>query len=81
MKPYFVELKITAVVMAENESQAIKVCNAKKIEICQDADFKADKVLKLNSLAQLKILDSDWCGNCSAFNGDYTPLKKLLPEQ
>lgn len=81
LKPYFVELKITAVVMAESEIDALGVAEIEAREICFDGELTADDATELNSLEQLKRLDGEWDGMCVPYNGDgSTRLKDLLPE-
>ena len=81
LKPYFVELKITAVVMAESEIDALGIAEREAREICFDGELTADDATELNSLEQLKRLDDEWDGMCLPYNGDgNTRLKDLLPE-
>jgi len=81
LKPYFVELKITAVVMADSVIDALCVAESKTREICSDGELIADNATELNSLEQLKHLDHERDGMCLPYNGDgNTRLKDLLPE-
>lgn len=81
LKPYFVEMKITAVVMAESEIDALCVAEREAREIYSDGALAADNATELNSLEQLKRLDGEWNGMCLPYNGDgNTRLKNLLPE-
>lgn len=81
LKPYFVELKITAVVMAESEIDALGVAKSEAREICRDGELTADDATEVKSLEQLTRLDHEWDGMCVPYNGDgNTRLKDLLPE-
>lgn len=81
LKPYFVELKIIAVVMAESGTDALGVAECYAEQICNDGELTADGATELNSLEQLKGCDDGWNGMCVPFGGDgNTPLKDLLPE-
>ena len=81
LKPYFVELKITAVVMAESVIDAMGVAESEAHEICRDGELTADDAIELNSLEQLKRLDDGWDGMFLPYNGDGNArLKDLLPE-
>lgn len=81
LKPYFVELKISAVVMAESEIDALCVAESEAREICGDGELTADDATEVKSLEQLKRLDGEWDGMCLPYNGDgNTRLKDLLPE-
>ena len=81
LKPYFVELKITAVVMAESEVDAFLVAESEAREICGDGELVADDATEVTSLEQLKRLDNEWDGMCLPYNGDgSTRLKDLVPE-
>lgn len=81
LKPYFVELKITAVVMAESVIDAMVVAEAEARDIVGDGELTADDAIELHSLEQLKQLDREWDGMCLPYNGDGgTRLKDLLPE-
>jgi hypothetical protein len=81
MKAFFVEMKITAVVMADSEQDAISVANRDAREICNDGEMSAEVVVALTHLNQLKDLDDSWDGLCIPYGGDgNTRLKDLLPE-
>lgn len=81
LKPYFVELRISAVVMADSEINAMTEAEFHAREICRDGDMACDDVTSLTSLEHLQRLDREWDGNCIPYNGDgNTRLKELLPE-
>jgi hypothetical protein len=81
LKPYFVELKIAAVAMAESEIDALCVAESEAREICGDGELTADYATEVKSLEQLTRLDREWDGMCLPYNGDgNTRLKDLLPE-
>ena len=81
LKPYFVELKISAVVMAESEIDALCVAESEAREICGDGELTADDATEVKSLEQLTRLDREWDGMSLPYNGDgNTRLKDLLPE-
>lgn len=80
-KPYFVELRITAVVMATSLVDAMAIAEDEAREICSDGELTAEDAAELNSLEQLKRLDPEWDGMCIPYNWDgNTRLKDLLPE-
>ena len=54
LKPYFVELKITAVVMAESVIDALCVAESEAREICGNGELAADDATEVTSLEQLK---------------------------
>lgn len=81
MKPYFVELRITAVVMADSEIDAMVTAESEAREIVRDGELGADDATELTSLEHLKRLDPEWDGRCLPYNGDgRTRLDELLPE-
>ncbi|MCB4358472.1 hypothetical protein [Quatrionicoccus australiensis] len=81
LKPYFVELKISAVVMAESNIDAMAVAENGQFDISYDCEFTADEAIEIKSIEHLKRLDGLWDGMCLPYNGDgNTRLKDLLPE-
>lgn len=81
-KPYFVELRISAVVMAESEMEALGVAESEASDICFDSDLTADDAIEITSLEHLRRLDPLWDGECLAYNGDgVTRLREILPEK
>jgi hypothetical protein len=82
LRPYLVEMTITAVVMAESEVRAMAKTEASAFDICHDGDLSATDATAIDSLEYLARLDSDWDGDCLPYGGDgVTPLKALLPEE
>ena len=81
MKPYFVELRIGAVVMAESVMGAMLAAESESREILRDGELEADEATELTSLEQMGRTISGWDGGCIPYNGDgNTRLKDLLPE-
>lgn len=81
MKPYFVELYVTAVVMADSKIAAMCAAESNSYEIVRDCELTADGATELASLEQLSRLDQGWGGECIPYDGDgNTRLKDLLPE-
>ena len=82
LKPYFVELRITAVVMADSVVGAMSEAEASAWDICRGGDLAADDAVAVKSLEHLARLDSEWDGECLPYGGDgSTRLKELLPEE
>lgn len=77
MKPYYVTLTISAVVMADNAMEAMAFAESEAREICGDGELTAEDAEEVTCLAQLV---GGWCGECAPYNGDGTTLKDLLPE-
>ncbi|BBE51167.1 hypothetical protein OYT1_ch1620 [Ferriphaselus amnicola] len=82
LKAYFVEMKITAVVMAEDRFSAVVEAESLTNEIMMTSDANIDRVVLVESLDQFATLDPDWDGECVPF-GYYgnTRLKDLLPQE
>lgn len=82
LKPYFVELKITAVVMAESMMDAMGVAEAEAQDIARDGELTAEDAIAVKSLEHLQRLDSSWDADCLPYNGDGArTLRHLLPEE
>lgn len=80
-KPYFVELKITAVVMATSITDAMVVAKKNAHDIFFDGELSADEAEEVKSLEHLQRLCAAWDGRCTPYGGDgNTRLKDLLPE-
>lgn len=81
LKPYFVELKITAVVMAASEAQAMARAESGSSSIVSDGQMECESAELIESLQDLSQMDSEWNGECIPYYGDrQTTLKMLLPE-
>jgi len=81
MKPYFVTLQISAVVMAESVMDAMLAAESESREILRDGELEADEATELTSIEQLIRTITGWDGGCIPYNGDgNTRLKDLLPE-
>lgn len=85
MKPYFVELRMTAVVMAESESDAIIEASSLTYDIWSDNDAEVIGAEEVKSLAHLSRLDHKWNGECTPY-GQYETdedkrLNQILPEK
>ena len=78
MKPYTVELTITAIVMATSEMDAHKAA------IENRRDIWSDVVPNVGVIREIKALDrlpESWDPDCLPYGGDgETRLKDLLPE-
>lgn len=81
MKPYLVELKVTAVVMANSEVEAMLEADFHTLDIVRDGEFVCDEAVEVTSLEHLAELDQEWDGECIPY-GDETErrLKDILPE-
>lgn len=80
-KPYFVELRVTAVVMADSEIDAMVIADLESREIVSDNDLEADCAVLLNGLDELQRFDGNWDGDCIPYGDDgNTRLKDILPE-
>lgn len=81
LKPFFVELKVTAVVMAESEAQAMVKAESSASSIISDEGISAEHAEQVESLAEVRGLDPKWTGDSIPYGGDGTlKLKDLLPE-
>lgn len=81
LKPYFVELKITAVVMATSETQAMVCAESRASSIVSDEQIGCCSAELIESLEELSRMDPEWDGDCIPYFGDgQTSLKMLLPE-
>lgn len=78
MKPYYVEMAVKAVVMADNEADALMQGRARASEIVRDQGADPQQSTLLQSLAHLTSLDSSWSGRCLPYGGDVA-LSELLP--
>ncbi|MFZ2403701.1 MAG: hypothetical protein WAW41_01090 [Methylobacter sp.] len=80
-KPYFVEIKIKIVVMAESLVDAIMFGEENINNILADGVSVDGAARDLLSLDQLYDLDPEWDGGSIPYNNDDTMLKDLLPEK
>lgn len=79
LKPYFVELRVNAVVMAESVIDAMAVAECEARDIVSDCDMDAEDAVEVKSLEHLARLDHKWDGECIPYNGDgNTRLKDIL---
>lgn len=81
LKPYFVELTYTAVVMAADESAAESTAESAAYRIVSDCADPFFSATELRSITHLKRLDSRWDGDCGAYGGDEPRLSTVLPEE
>ena len=80
LKPYFVELTVTDVVMAESPLQAHLVAEEHASAIIRDTELSADSAVLVESLEHLARLEPEWEGGCVPYGGDgNTRLSALLP--
>lgn len=78
MKPFIVELKVTAVVMAESDKDAYNVAHSKSAEIVGD-ELEVDVQ---GELTCLRHLPDGWEPDCVPYGGDGdTMLRDLVPEE
>lgn len=80
-KPYYVELKIGFVVMAESFVDAIMFGEENINNILADGVSVEGAARDLHSLEQLYDLDPGWDGSSIPYNNDDTMLKYFLPEK
>lgn len=77
LKPYFVTIAYTAVVMAESELDARSVADTRAREICSDEAADITTGSEVACIADLKA--HGWCGEELAYGGDgKTKLKDIL---
>jgi hypothetical protein len=82
LKPFYVTLTYSAVVMAASERDAERAAERDAFEIVSDqGDPALDSVVEVKSLAHLKRLDSAWEPDCCANGGDKPRLRDVLPEE
>lgn len=82
VKPYYVELKVTAVVMAKSELDAHFVAERHHNDILRDSDLEADYAVEVSSMKEMRDLDASWTGDCIPFGGDEkTCLQDIVPEE
>ncbi|MBT9493893.1 MAG: hypothetical protein IV107_16460 [Paucibacter sp.] len=82
LKPFFVRLTYTAVVMAED-------CRAAEVEsegimsriVGDSANAAEVEAVELTSIAQLTGLDPAWSAACCAYLGDEPTIGNILPER
>lgn len=68
LKPYFVTLETTAVVMAEDSDHAYDVARLERRDICSDADMTILVGSEVTSEAELSV--HDWSGDALPYGGD-----------
>lgn len=76
MKPFFIEYRFTAVVMAENEHRAAIKARGYAYDALRDAEPEIKSVRELRGLDELT---DGWNGECAPYGGE-SDLKDLLPE-
>ena len=81
LKPYFVELTYTAVVMAACAGDAEFKAESLGHRIVGDCGAPWCNATEVRSLDHLKRLDSGWDGNCGAYGGGEPRLSEVLPEE
>ena len=81
MKPYFVTLSVSVVVMAESKLEAMLEAESNVSKICRDNGLEPDEVVEITSLEKLSHLSSEWDGQCFPYNCDKNlRLVDILPE-
>lgn len=68
LKPYFVTLEVTAVVMAEDADHAYDVARLERCDICSDVDMSIFVGSEITSEAELSA--HDWHGDELPYGGD-----------
>lgn len=82
LKPYFVELRINAVVMAASEAHAMVRAESLASNILSDGELGAESAELVESLKELASLDPEWEGGCLPYGGDgQMTLAEMLPEE
>lgn len=81
-KPYWVELRTTAVIMAETADEAERIAPQYARACFEDeGPVIAEGAIEITSLAALEHLDGEWTGDCVPYNEkNGTPLSELLPD-
>ena len=74
-----VEMTVLAVVVAQDEFQAIEIASKSKDEILRDCGDPAFDVC--GTVKSLSNLDGGWCGGCIPYGGDTdSTIADLLPQ-
>ena len=82
LRPYWVEFRVGAMVMARSDTDAVKVGESCRSTICSDNGLEVDFSTPIDSLAELRATADGWDGDCVPYGGDgETKLKDLLPEE
>jgi hypothetical protein len=77
LKPYFVTIEYTAVVMAKSDLDARSVADIEAHEICREEGPDITTGTEVTCIADLKA--RGWCGEELAYGGDgQTKLKDIL---
>jgi hypothetical protein len=77
LKPYFVTLEVTAVVMAEDADHAYDVARMERRDICSDVDMSIFVGSEVKTEADLSA--QDWTGDDLPYGGDdRTKLRDIL---
>lgn len=77
LKPYFVTLEVTAVVMAEDADHAYDAARSSKRDIFSDVDVSIFVGSQVTSESELSAYD--WDGMCIPYGGDgRTRLKDIF---
>lgn len=81
MKPYFVTLSVSAVVMAESKFEAMLEAESNAGKICRAYGLELEEVVEITSLEKLSHLSSELDGQCFPYNCDKNlRLVDILPE-
>ena len=79
MKPFKIELTVTAVVMAEDESHAFEVAAQRHRDILGDVWVGLVSLSQAEPIPTLADLPKHWDGMCIPYNGDgNTRLSEIL---
>lgn len=82
LKPFFVTLKVTAVVMASSDAHAMTRAESFASRIVSDGQLSSDSVENIESLQELSKMDPEWTGDCIPYGGDgVTRLDAMLPNE
>jgi hypothetical protein len=82
LKPFYVTLSYSGVVMAEDEADAERVAERYAHSIVSDDGYPGfEEVTEVRSLKHLRSISHGWDGDCCTYGGDGPRLKDVLPEE
>lgn len=80
LKPFFVELTMNAVVMAENWAEAERWAENNTHQIFSDNLSMATSSVELTSIEHLRRQDNGWDADCTAYGPGSPRISDVLPE-
>ena len=81
LKPYYVEMQFSAVVMAKNKEHANKVASFLRMKICANEHMEISCNMELSTIAQMEGIGGQWFGCRTPYGGNNgKTLEDLLPK-